>query len=139
MADFRDHYEEIRAAGATLVAVSVDAPEVSEALRRQMSLPFAILCDTKRQVVVAWDVYNSREKGGIAKPAVFIMGSDLTAQFASLDTVAVRVPASEIVRILQGLQPAAPARRRVYIPTLANIVRGLGNFFRFHPLSRRRQ
>jgi peroxiredoxin len=138
LADFRDHYEEIRAAGATLVAISVDAPEVSEALRRQISLPFAILCDTGRQVVKAWDVYNSREKGGIAKPAAFIIGSDLTAQFVSLDTVAVRVPASEIVRILQGLQIAAPARRRVYIPTLVNIVQGLGNFFKFHPLSRRR-
>ncbi len=66
-----------------------------------MSLPFAILCDTERQVVKAWDVYNSREKGGIAKPAVFIIGSALTAHFASLDTVAVRVPASEIVRILR--------------------------------------
>jgi peroxiredoxin len=138
LADFRDHDEEIRAAGATLVAISVDAPEVSEALRRQMSLSFAILCDTERQVVRAWDVFNSREKGGIAKPAVFIIGADLTARFASLDAVAVRVPASEIVRILRGLQPAAPARRRVYIPTLANIVRGLGNFLKFRPLSRRR-
>jgi peroxiredoxin len=137
LADFRDHYEEIRGTGATLVAISVDAPEVSEALRRQISLPFAILCDTGRQVVKAWDVYDSREKGGIAKPAAFIIGSDLTAHFVSLDTVAVRVPASEIVRILQGLQIAAPARRRVYIPTLANIVQGLGNFFKFHPLSRR--
>ena len=137
MADFRDHYEEIRAVGATLVAISVDAPEVSEALRRQMSLPFAILCDTERQIVKAWGVYNSREKGGIAKPAVFIIGSGLTAQFASLDTVAVRVPASEIVRILRGLQPTAPARRRVYIPTPATFIRGLGNFFRFRPLSRR--
>ena len=137
MADFRDHYEEIRAAGATLVAISVDAPEVSEALRRQISLPFAILCDTERQVVKAWDVYNSGEKGGIAKPAIFIIGSGLTAQFVSLDSVAVRVPASEMVRILRGLEPAAPARRRVYIPTPANFIRGLRNFFGFRPLSRR--
>jgi len=137
LADFRDHYEEIRAAGATLVAISVDAPEVSEAMRRQIGLPFTILSDTERQVVKAWDIYNSREKGGIAKPAVFIIGSGLTTQFASLDTVAVRVPASEIVRILRGLQPAALARRRVYIPTLANFIRGLRNFFRFRPFSRR--
>jgi peroxiredoxin len=138
LADFRDHYEEIRAAGATLVAISVDAPEVSEALRRQTSLPFALLCDTERQVVKAWDVYNSREKGGIAKPAAFIIGGDLTAHFVSLDAVALRVSASEIVRILRGLETRAPARRRVYIPTLANIVQGLGNFFKFHSLFRRR-
>ena len=138
MADFRDHYEEIRTAGATLVAISVDAPQVSEALRRQMNLPFAILCDTGRQVVKAWDVYNAREKGGIAKPAAFIIGSDLTAHFVSLDSVAVRVPAAEIVRILRDLRTAAPPRRRVYIPTPANFVQGLVNFFRFLPLSRRR-
>ena len=138
MADFRDHYEEIRAAGATLVAISVDAPEVSEALRRQMRLPFAILCDTERQVVQAWDLYNAREKGGIAKPAAIIIGSDLIARFVSLDTVAVRAPAAEIVRILQGLQATAPVRRRVYIPTLVNVFQGLGNFFRIRLLSRRR-
>ena len=135
MADFRDHSEEIRAAGATVVAISVDPPEVSEALRHQLSLPFRILCDTEKQVIKAWDIYNSREKGGIAKPGVFIVGSGLTALFASLDTVAVRVPASEIVRILQGLEVAAPARRRVYIPTLANFVQGLANFFKFYPRS----
>jgi peroxiredoxin len=133
LADLRDHDEEIRAAGATVVAISVDKPEVSEALRRQMNLPFAILCDTERNVVKAWDIYNPREKGGIAKPAAFIIGSDLTVHFVSLDTVAVRVPASEIVRILQGLQTAAPARRRIYIPTLTNIVQGLSNLRKFKP------
>lgn len=138
MADFRDHDDEIHATGATLVAISVDAPEVSEDLRRQMSLPFAILCDTEREVVRAWDVYNPREKGGIAKPAVFIIGVDLIARFVSLDTVAVRVPASEIVRTLRGLQAAAPARRRVYIPTPAYFVRGLSNMFKFRHLSRQK-
>ncbi len=137
MADFRDHYEEILAAGANLVAISVDVPEASEALRRQESLPFAILCDTEKQVVKAWDVYNAREKGGIAKPAAFIIGSDLTARFASLDAVAVRVTAPEIIRILRGLQPAVPARRRACVPTPANLVRALRNFFKFHRRSRR--
>ena len=138
MADFRDHYEEIRAAGATLIAVSVDAPQVSEALRRQMNLPFAVLCDAERQVVKAWDIYNPHEMGGIAKPAAFIIGTGLAAQFVSLDSVAVRVPASEMVRILRDLQAAAPARRRVYIPAPAYFVRGLVNFFKFRPLFRRR-
>ena len=73
MADYREHYLEIRSAGASLVAVSVDAPDKSEALRGHLALPFPILCDTERRVVRDWGIYNSREKGGIAQPAVFIM------------------------------------------------------------------
>lgn len=56
-----------------MVAVSVDAPETSEALRVQLSLPFRILCDTERRVVRDWDLYDARERGGIAKPAVFVI------------------------------------------------------------------
>ncbi len=137
MADFRNHYEEIRAAGADLVAISVDTPEASEALRRQEGLPFALLCDTQKQVVKAWGIYNAGEKGGIAKPAAFIIGRDLVARFVSLDSVAARVPAPEILRILQSLETAAPARRRVYIPTFAQFVKGLGNLFKMYRRSRR--
>lgn len=129
--DYREHYKEIRAVGATLAAISVDSPEESEALRRQLRLPFTILCDTERRIVQDWDVYNPREKGGIAKPAVFIIGRDLTVHYASLDTVSMRVPASEIVRILQSTGAARPARRKLYIPTPAGILRAIGNLLRF--------
>jgi peroxiredoxin len=137
LADYRDHYEEIRAASATLAAISVDPPEASEALRRQLCLPFTILCDTERRIVQDWDVYNPREKGGIAKPAVFIIGSDLTVHYVSLDTLSMRVPASEILRILRSTGPVRPVRRRLYIPTLAGILRAIRNLLRFSLHSRR--
>src|SRR5260370_67525 len=54
LADYRERYLEIRSAGADVVAVSVDAPDKSEALRVRLSLPFAILCDTERRVVREW-------------------------------------------------------------------------------------
>ena len=138
MADYREHYEEIRAAGATLAGISVDPPEASEALRRQLCLPFPILCDTERRIVQDWDVYNRREKGGIAKPAVFIIGSDLTVRYVSLDTVSMRVPASETLRILRSTWPVGAARRRLYIPTPAEFLRGIRNLLRFSPYSRRK-
>ena len=65
--DYREHYQEIRAADAGIVAVSVDTREKSEVLRLELDLPFPILCDTERRVVKDWDIYNAREKGGIAK------------------------------------------------------------------------
>jgi len=116
LADYRDHDLEIRSAGASVVAVSVDAPDESEALRAQLSLPFPILCDTERRVVRDWGIYNSGEKGGIAKPAVFLIDSSRVVRYAAVDTVVRRVPAAEIVSLLQSSAERQPVRRRVYFP-----------------------
>jgi peroxiredoxin len=59
---------EIRSAGATVVTVSVDAANTSEALRIQLSLPFPILCETQRRVVRDWDIFNAREKSASPDP-----------------------------------------------------------------------
>ena len=103
-----------------MVAVSVDAPDESEALRIHLSLPFAILCDTERRVVKGWGIYNSGEKGGIAKPAVFIIDSGQVVRYAGVDTVVRRVPAAEIVSLLQNAAEEQPVRRRVYVPRFSD-------------------
>jgi peroxiredoxin len=118
LADYREHYLEIKSAGASLVAVSVDPPESSEALRTQLSLPFPILCDTERRVVRSWDIYNSRERGGIARPAVFVIDPNQVVRYASVDSVAARVPALEIVQ---------PIRRRVHVPMWSEWIRAIRN------------
>ena len=130
MADYREHYLEIRAAGASVVAVSVDAPEASEALRAHLSLPFPILCDTERCVVRRWDIYNAGEKGGIAKPAVFIIDEDRVVRYAAVDTVMKRVAAAEIVCLLQAAAEAPPVRRRVLVPRLSNWLSAIRNSIR---------
>jgi len=81
-------------------------------------------------MVQEWDVYNAAEKGGIAKPAVFIVGPDCQVRFRSVDSVATRVPAAEIVRILQSTNEAGQARRRRYIPSPRDFLRAIGNAFR---------
>lgn len=129
MADYREHYQEIRAAGASLLAVSVDAPEKSEALRLDLHLPFPILCDTERRVIKDWDIYNPREKGGIAKPAVFVVDRDRVVRYGAVDTVATRVPASEIVRVLQTTE-APGVRRRALIPLWGEWLRAIRNGIR---------
>ena len=123
MAEYRDSYESLRAAGANLVAVSVDAPEKSESVRRESQLPFPILSDRQRCVVKDWDIYNSGEKGGIAKPAVFILSPDLTVRFVSVDEVASRVPASEILRFLSEEGQGAPVNRKSIVPGPATFFR----------------
>jgi alkyl hydroperoxide reductase subunit AhpC len=103
--------------------------ESSEALRNQLSLPFPILCDTERRVVKDWDIYNSRERGGIAKPAVFVIDPNQVVRYASVDSVATRVPAAEIVHLLQSAANAQPIRRRVHIPMLSEWIRAIRNHF----------
>ena len=131
MADYREQDAAIRAAGAKLFAISVDAPEKSQAVRDELRLPFTILCDTQRTVVREWGVYNAREKGGIAKPAVFILDPGRVVRCVSVDEVASRVPASEIVRLLRGETPHLPAHRRAVIPRPGNFFSATRNSIRF--------
>jgi peroxiredoxin Q/BCP len=115
LADYRDHYKEIRAGGAQVAAASVDPQRKSEALRRELRLPFPILCDTERRVVKEWDIYNPRERGGIAKPSVFVIGSDGVVRYSKVDSVATRIPPAEIIRILRSGE-GSPPRGKTYIP-----------------------
>jgi peroxiredoxin len=127
LADYREHYLEIRSAGASVVGVSVDAPDKSEALRGDLSLPFPILCDTERRVARDWGIYNSREKGGIAKPAVFIIDPGHVVRYAAVDAVVRRVPAAEIVSSLKNAATAQPVRRRVHVPLLSEWISAIRN------------
>lgn len=108
----------------------MDAADKSEALRIHLALPFPILCDTDRRVVKDWGIYNSREKGGIAKPAVFIIDPNGLVRFASVDSVATRVPAAEIVYLLQNADNAHPTRRRVHVPLFSDWIRAIRNSVR---------
>ncbi len=113
-----------------MVAVSVDPAQKSEALRLELHLPFPILCDTERRIIQEWDIYNARERGGIAKPAVFVIDPDRVVRYGTVDAVVTRVPASEIVRVLQTTTEAQPLRRRVHIPQFAHLFRAIRNAIR---------
>ena len=113
------------------MAISVDAPEKSQAVRDQLRLPFAILCDTQRMVVRQWSVYNAREKGGIAKPAIFILDPGRIVRCVSVDEVASRVPAAEILRWLGEKDRNSTVHRRALIPRPANFFSAARNSLHF--------
>jgi peroxiredoxin len=119
-----------------MVAVSVDAPEKSESVRRELQLPFPILSDSRRRVVRQWGIYNPDEKGGIAKPAVFILAPDRTVLFVSVDEVASRVPAAEILRRLSEPGPGPGAKRKTKIPGPALFFRAVRNALRMGMVQR---
>jgi peroxiredoxin len=137
LAEYRDLYSSFRAAGANVVAVSVDGFEKSEAVRQELQIPFPILSDSQRLVVREWDIYNLREKGGIAKPAVFILDADRTVRFVSVDEVASRVPAAEILRRLTEQGIGHEAKRKAVIPGPATFFRAIRSMIRMGATQKR--
>lgn len=129
MAEYRDHYFEIHAAGADVAGVSVDAPEDSENFRQALKLPFPLLCDTRRELVAAWGVFNEKERGGIAIPSVFILDRGLRLRFSSVDRMGARVTPSAIAEMLRSGAEAVTARdRRRVIPHPKDWLRALRNY-----------
>lgn len=123
MAEYGRAYEAIRAAGADLVALSVDSQARSAAVRAQLALPYPVLCDPARDVARAWGLYNPHEMGGIAVPAVFVIGPDRCVRYRSIDSTRERVATDGVLRFLRGeAQGEALGRERVRA--------GLGDFAR---------
>jgi peroxiredoxin len=133
LAEYRDRYGEIQRSGGSVAAVSVDEPGRSEVVRQQLRLPFPLLCDPARKVITPWGLLNEREKGGIAKPSVFVIDRDMRVRFASLDRDATRVPTDTVVNFLVSGMPATSLkpRRGLVIPRLADWFRAVRNALRF--------
>jgi len=133
LAEYRELYAEIRRAGADVAGVAVDPPNSSEAVRRQLDLPFTILCDTKRQIVRPWGVFNSKEKGGIAEAAVFLVDRDGIVRFVSIDTMSARVPAAAILDYLRAGMPEASTNlpRKSLSLGFVNVFRAIRNLIKY--------
>lgn len=99
-------------------------------MRRQLQLPFDVLCDIDHHVVREWDIYNPKEKGGIAKPATFILDPGRVVRLASVDQVAKRIAASEVTEYLRCARAVVPGRRSQF-PHLSDFVRAIRNSIRY--------
>jgi peroxiredoxin len=128
LTEYQRRYAALREADADVVALSVDEPLRTEALRRQLDLDYPILCDVSRSVVRAWDLYNPREAGGIAIPAVFVIDADRRIRYRSIDATTSRVSADGVLGFLRG-EPVAPERASVRAG-LSDFARALGNAIR---------
>ena len=74
--------DEIEAAGAEVIALSVDSPARSAALARRWKLPFKFVSDPGGERFLRdLDLWNGKERGGIAWPALVLVsasGEELT-------------------------------------------------------------
>jgi len=103
LADYSEHLEDFRAAGAELVAISVDDAARSDPVRNELGIKFPLLCDTQREVVKAYGLLNTRENGGIAFPASFIIDRDRVVRFRALEDVASRVSVDQLLGLVREL------------------------------------
>jgi len=119
LADYSEHLEDFRAAGAELVAISVDDAARAEPCRQELGLKFPLLCDPRREVVKAYGLLNTRENGGIAFPASFVIDRERVVRFRALEDVATRVSVDQLLGLVRALgkgveAPAAPRKRGVW-------------------------
>jgi peroxiredoxin len=136
LAEFRDLCDDFRGLGVRMAALAVDSPEQSDRVRRQYDLPFPILCDTQKEVVRAWGLFNAEEKGGIAVPAVVLLGGDRRIRTTVIEGVATRVRADDLLEFLRSHPVGAGSedemasnaqRQRVIVPWLVDFGRALWN------------
>jgi len=144
LAEFRDVYDDFRSLGIQIVALAVDSPEQSERVRRQYELPFLILCDTQKEVVRAWGLFNAEEKGGIAVPAIVLVGRDRRIRLMMVEGVATRVRAADLLEFVRAHPlpansaddmpansaedaPSNTPRQRAIFPSLVDVGRAIGN------------
>jgi peroxiredoxin len=138
LAEFRDVYDSFRSLGVQIAALAVDSPEQSERVRRQYELPFPLLCDTQKEVVRAWGLFNAEEKGGIAVAAIVLIGRDRRIRLMMVEGVATRVRAADLLEFLRTHPVAANSvddmqsntpRQRSICPSLVDIGRAIRNSF----------
>lgn len=125
MAEFQDEEPRYRAAGFEIAALSVDEPQTSESIRRAQRLTFPLLCDpTAGAVVKPWGLFNPSEGGGISRPAVFALAPGRRVLYQSVDAVASRIRAADLLPYLQSTPGTERTlRARVIIPRLTEILR----------------
>jgi peroxiredoxin len=129
LAEYSQHLEDFRVAGVELVAISVDDAARAEPVRRELGIKFPLLCDTGRVTVKAYGLLNTRENGGIAFPAAFVIDRERRVRFRVLEDVASRVSVDQLLDLVRelghGAEPQAKPRKRGVFPGLMFLRAGM--------------
>jgi peroxiredoxin Q/BCP len=71
LSGFAASYDKYKAAGAEVIAISVDSPEKNKKLSEKLNLTFPVLSDSGHKII---DAYSILDPGGkISRAAVFIL------------------------------------------------------------------
>lgn len=104
--------DDIHAAGAEVVAVSVDPPETSAELAKSLGLTFPLVSDVELRAIDAFGVRHDMSAGGetqsMARPAVFVIDPEGRIVWRHLtDDWRVRVRPEQVLEALGRTAPSA--------------------------------
>jgi len=115
-----------------VIAISVDPPERSAGLRKDLALPFELLCDRTRATIIEWGVLNAKEKGGIAIPATFVVDRERKVRFAKVEDMMMRVEPRDLLEFIRTMNDGeAQAPRARGVNPASMFLRAIANGFRY--------
>jgi peroxiredoxin len=132
LADYAASYRLFQKEGVEVVAISVDLPEASAAMRRGLGIDFPVLSDSNRETIIRWGLLNANEKGGIAFPATFLIDRGRLVRFSTAEDTTSRVVAEAMLTFLKRMElegdASAPPQSsinpgRMFIRAIANALR----------------
>ncbi len=97
----QDDYEEIKAKGAELIAISSDTVKAAKQTVDKEGLKFAVLADSEKKTIADYNVVDPNNKH-IARPATYIIDQDGIVAWRFLDQrLGHRIPNEEIIEQLE--------------------------------------
>lgn len=108
---FQHRLSDFNARGIRVVAISVDAPEVTRRHGQKLGFTGTLLCDPKAQTIRRYDLLHAG--GGprgadIARPAEFLIDSTGTIRWVNLtESVTVRARPEEVLKVFDRLNAGA--------------------------------
>lgn len=131
MADYASLYPEFQKSDTEVAAISVDPPDRSAALRKDLKIQFPILSDSSRSVITQWGLLNRRE-GDIAIPASFVIDRERVVRFKEVEEMMMRIPPRAMLEFVRAsASESAPQPRRRGVNPAAMFLRAAANGFRF--------
>lgn len=110
MRSFQHRLSEFDARGISVVAISVDPPDVNKRQSQKLGYTFPLLSDPNAKVIRRYDVLHpgAGPKGAdIARPAEFLLDSDGIVRWVNLtDNIAVRARPEQMLEAFSQLSPA---------------------------------
>ena len=102
LVELQQNYDKIQSLGAELIAISSENMALTEQTVENHSLKYLVLSDDKKQAINAYNVLDQSNRT-IARPATYILNTNGTVAWKSLDAIDVRVPTATVLTALGKL------------------------------------
>jgi len=123
LAEIKKNIDSFKELDISIAAISTDSIKQSQAVVREMGLPFDLLCDVDKAVINKFNLLNPFEHDGIAKPAIYLILPSGKIGYRSIDGIARRVDITDLLEFLKkygkdkDYKASASAKKKWIIPS----------------------